>query len=409
MPILLGPILWGGGAVALAQILSKVLKDDEPLRDQYGFVIEDKEQHQLVMEHLTRLRESSEYIAWATSLDVSYDNIDPIQVARGGIPAKHRIRIWMKLSGAEESMAASTIPFEDRPCVDGLRLDAIEKDLNRTFPRCALFEEEDGRGQRSLKRILLRFAAKYDHGYAQSMNILAGWLLLLGCSEEEAFWIMDAIIQGERFSRDYYTDNKRGCTGLKQCFDDLHMFEGLLQDHVPALHSLFKANDLSPSFTVCFPWVICVFVDCAAPEHSAIIFDLYMIMGLPVVYNISLRLLKRYEEDVVGLDIQNAVQLIRRKLREETDLSAVLVDAVSGTQRITHDGLRQLRSVSQGMTSIVQEQQHVASAVLGDESAAWERIAQLEEADRREIALRHASPKSPRNPVAPSPLLGQAS
>ena len=74
------------------------------------------------------------------------------------------------------------------------------QDLPRTFPANAWVNSAEG--QAALRRVLLAFSVhKPDVGYCQSMNYLAGMLLLcLDLAEERAFWVIVALIDdnGER-------------------------------------------------------------------------------------------------------------------------------------------------------------------------------------------------------------------
>ena len=66
-------------------------------------------------------------------------------------------------------------------------------DSSRTFPDHPLYTSEDGRER--LQRVLTAYSWRNPAvGYCQSMNYIAG-LLLLFMTEEEAFWMLVAIIE----------------------------------------------------------------------------------------------------------------------------------------------------------------------------------------------------------------------
>ena len=77
-------------------------------------------------------------------------------------------------------------------------LDVIERDLNRTFPDNIHFQREQFQNSeppmiKSLRRVLVAFSMYNPKiGYCQSMNFLAG-LLLLFMEEEKAFWLLVII------------------------------------------------------------------------------------------------------------------------------------------------------------------------------------------------------------------------
>lgn len=66
-------------------------------------------------------------------------------------------------------------------------------------------------------------------GYCQSMNFLAG-LLLLFASEESTFWLLSTIVE-EVLPPDYYTPSMTGIRVLKYLFF-LFFFPALLQRHL---------------------------------------------------------------------------------------------------------------------------------------------------------------------------------
>ena len=77
----------------------------------------------------------------------------------------------------------------------------IEKDVDRTFSNHPKFQGPHG--LESLKRCLSVFSLMHtDIGYCQSMNFLAG-LLLLFLKEEEAYWMLHSIIT-QLVPADYY-------------------------------------------------------------------------------------------------------------------------------------------------------------------------------------------------------------
>ncbi|MQL99394.1 hypothetical protein Taro_032120, partial [Colocasia esculenta] len=77
----------------------------------------------------------------------------------------------------------------------------IIRDISRTFPTHIFFQQRHGPGQRSLYNVLKAYSV-YDRdvGYVQlvgfqGMGFLAG-LLLLYMSEEDAFWLLVALLKG---------------------------------------------------------------------------------------------------------------------------------------------------------------------------------------------------------------------
>lgn len=81
---------------------------------------------------------------------------------------------------------------------DGSWLHDIDKDLNRTFPAHPYFSFEKYGiiGQKALRNILAAYAVYMPEvGYCQSMNFIAGLILMVsGSREKEAFWVLTALL-----------------------------------------------------------------------------------------------------------------------------------------------------------------------------------------------------------------------
>ena len=347
MPFFIAPLLYWSGGAAAAYIAGRRMLTDERELDRYGCYMGVS--YTELMNHLGEEREVLEYKEWVTELRIMRPegwqmHMNTEFIARGGIPHDMRSDIWMQLSGATDNRLESKNYSEFEEATGETR-EAILKDINRTLPKSCMFCTAGGDGQQQLFNVLSRFCNKYKHGYTQGMNMLVGFMLLADCSEEQSFWLLNSIVTNKKYSHNYYTDCRQ-TAGLQQCKDDLCMFERLLNHHVPKLLQLFQGSTMSPSFILCLQWVLCIFVDCIATEYCLIIFDLYMLEGLPVLYNIALNLLKRYEDDVMTLDVQTAVQSIRSRLREETDLTDLLIRSVADPCRITLQSLDELRRIS---------------------------------------------------------------
>ena len=119
-----------------------------------------------------------------------------------GVPPALRGEVWLQISGAAARQAAAQRGYFDA-CVqrlsaqhDSAHLKQIKLDVPRTFPEHPYFKE--AAGQAALHSVLTAFAAHNPAiGYCQSMNFVAGLLLLVLRREpEDAFWALTVLIEG---------------------------------------------------------------------------------------------------------------------------------------------------------------------------------------------------------------------
>ena len=112
------------------------------------------------------------------------------KLIRVGVPNRLRGEIWEVCSGSIYSRFAN--PGEYRRLLevnkgkDSRAIEEIEKDLNRSLPEYAAYQE--AQGIMRLRNVLTAYSWKNpDVGYCQAMNILVAGLLIF-MSEEQAFW-----------------------------------------------------------------------------------------------------------------------------------------------------------------------------------------------------------------------------
>ncbi|TLD28522.1 hypothetical protein PspLS_04228 [Pyricularia sp. CBS 133598] len=212
------------------QLFSAPEEDDPSARDRYGF----RKHNQYISREQYDAWDTqySAYLArrkkkWAAYLKDSgliADQPDrfPPRTAktkrfiRKGIPPEWRGAAWFYYAGGPSILAKHAGVYDDlikRSQKPGepkeVDVEAIERDLHRTFPDNASFrfstaEPEDSEGTEtgtgepkiisSLRRVLLAFAIYNPQiGYCQSLNFLAGLLLLFVETEEQAFWLLNVI------------------------------------------------------------------------------------------------------------------------------------------------------------------------------------------------------------------------
>lgn len=126
---------------------------------------------------------------------------------RKGIPAEWRGNAWWHFARGQEKLnknkglydkLLSQMNDKGKKKKAITDLDVIERDLHRTFPdnihfQRETFQDDEPTMIRALRRVLVAFSWYNPKiGYCQSMNFLAG-LLLLFMDEERAFWMLVII------------------------------------------------------------------------------------------------------------------------------------------------------------------------------------------------------------------------
>ncbi|XP_038970646.1 ecotropic viral integration site 5 ortholog-like isoform X3 [Phoenix dactylifera] len=150
------------------------------------------------------------------------------KLIRKGIPDCLRGLVWQLISGSRDLLLMNPGVYEQLVIYEtsASELDII-RDISRTFPSHVFFQQRHGPGQRSLYNVLKAYSV-YDRdvGYVQGMGFLAG-LLLLYMSEEDAFWLLVALLKGavhapmEGLYLGVKVVFKVGLALLKFCHDDL--------------------------------------------------------------------------------------------------------------------------------------------------------------------------------------------
>ncbi|KAG6334801.1 hypothetical protein ID866_4290 [Astraeus odoratus] len=118
------------------------------------------------------------------------------RLVRAGIPLAYRSKLWLECSGGlemrEPGLFADLLAQADE---HELVSTEIEKDVGRTMP-LNIFFGGDGAGVTKLRRVLTAYSRRNPVvGYCQGMNLVTSTLLLIHADEEEAFWVLCAIIE----------------------------------------------------------------------------------------------------------------------------------------------------------------------------------------------------------------------
>ena len=164
----------------------------------------------------------------------------------------------------------------------------VEKDLRRTFPGHRLYSGTRARATTdTLRRVLLAYSVRNPGvGYCQSMNVLAGWLLLVLARDEDAFWVLCAVV--EKACPRYYTPNMVGCQV------DLRVFTDLLAQQCPQLGRTFDACGLSLAAATT-RWFLCLFVTVLPSETTLRVWDTFFLHGTLILFRAGVAVLQHLE------------------------------------------------------------------------------------------------------------------
>ncbi|KAK1755458.1 hypothetical protein QBC47DRAFT_299596 [Echria macrotheca] len=375
-------------------------------RDRYGFrkanVNVSREEYDAwdssYSEYLARRRKKWVAYLKDNSLMTDHPNRFPARNAktkrfiRKGIPPDWRGRAWFYYAGGPAILGKHRGVYDDLvrraaldPVTPGrlpgkitevkpLVVEDIEKDLHRTFPDNIRFKparseqvepERDGdevsatdptmSAKRaaepeiitSLRRVLHAFALYNPRiGYCQSLNFLAGLLLLFVDTEEQAFWLLNVI------TRVYLPGTHE--MSLEGSKVDLGVFMLFLRDSLPSVWKQIGgdeyepvrrfrgrrsakdssktagpgANDPNrlPAITLCMTaWFMSCFIGTLPIETVLRVWDVFFYEGSRTLFRVALTIFKLGESEIkaVGdpMEMFGVVQAFPRKL---IDCNAVL-------------------------------------------------------------------------------------
>ncbi|KAG8521149.1 Growth hormone-regulated TBC protein 1, partial [Galemys pyrenaicus] len=213
---------------------------------------------------------------------------------RKGVPLEHRARVWLGVSGAQAQMDRNPGYYQRllQGESDGSLEEAIWTDMNRTFPDNERFRRgADPCLQRPLFNVLAAYGRhNRDVGYCQGMNFIAGYLLLVTADEEEAFWLLDALVG--QILPDYYGP---AMLGLRT---DQEVLGQLVRTKLPAVAALLDGHGVLWALVVS-RWFICLFVDTLPVETVLRVWDCLFSEGSKIIFRVALTLIKQHQASIL--------------------------------------------------------------------------------------------------------------
>jgi len=273
---------------------------------------------------------------------------------RKGIPPDWRGDAWFYYAGGPAMLSKHYGVYDDlvRKAAAGevseTDNEIIERDLHRTFPDNVRFKHdapsypqaEDNSDLetpilQSLRRVLQAFSIYNPRiGYCQSLNFLAG-LLLLFMNEEKAFWMLNII------TRVYLPGTHE--VNLEGANVDLGVLMMSIKESMPAIWAKIGGElDGSPSpspsspkipmrlppITLCTTaWFMSCFIGTLPIETVLRVWDSFFYEGSKTLFRIALTIFKLGESEIKAvqdpMEIFQVVQTIPRKMIDAN----VVIDA----------------------------------------------------------------------------------
>ncbi|KAF8124801.1 rab-GTPase-TBC domain-containing protein [Boletus edulis] len=232
------------------------------------------------------------------------------KLIRGGIPLVYRSKLWLECSGGlemrEPGLFGDLLVQAGEDAGHALVRNEIEKDVGRTMP-LNIFFGGDGAGVVKLRRVLTAYSRRNPAvGYCQGMNLVTSTLLLVHADEEEAFWVLSAIIE-RILPDDFFSPSllpSRACPLVLLDY---------VQELLPKLHAHLVELGVDLA-AICFSWFLSLFTDCLPIETLFRIWDVFLVDGLDVLFRIALGILKGNEQELVQCESIPAVYVALENL-----------------------------------------------------------------------------------------------
>ncbi|XP_030371834.1 rab GTPase-activating protein 1-like [Scaptodrosophila lebanonensis] len=227
-------------------------------------------------------------------------NLAPL--VRLGVPEALREVVWQKLANvegkAEMNDMYKILITKETDCEA-----VILRDIHRTFPAHKCFKENGGSGQDSLFKVSKAYAVHDSEvGYCQGLSFIAA-SLLLHMPEEDAFCVLVSLMYDYGL-RDLYK------AGFEVLYLRLYQLERLIKDQLPKLHEHFAACGVE-THMYASQWLLTLYTARFPLCFVYHVLDVFLLDGLPVLFQVAITLLSICEADLRQLDFEGILKYFR--------------------------------------------------------------------------------------------------
>ncbi|CAK9079563.1 unnamed protein product [Durusdinium trenchii] len=231
-------------------------------------------------------------------------------VRRKGVPDRYRWRAWRALTGWSALSKPGWYERTMRKTPDGKTVEAIDKDLDRTFPG---LEDFDDRKKRELAEMLRAHAGLFPSvGYCQGMNFVAGFILMIAGrvpdAPKDAFFLLVQIMVK-------YRANLLFCDGLPLLKLHTFQYRMLLQRLFPDVHRHFQDQQITPELYLT-KWILTIFTQPLSFSSAARVWDLIVCDGLQAVVLIALAIVKLRRSRILQEDTEGILDMMSMRAGE---------------------------------------------------------------------------------------------
>ncbi|CAM2097988.1 small G protein signaling modulator 3 [Caretta caretta] len=359
----LTPSIWPQEILAKYTQKEELVEQPEFRYDEFGFRVDKEdgaEPNSSKLLGIPLTEEPQQRLKWQAHLefthnhdvgDLTWDKIEVTlpgsdklrSLVLAGIPHSMRPQLWMRLSGALQKKRNSEMSYRDivknSSNDETISAKQIEKDLLRTMPSNACFSNMNSIGVPRLRRILRGLAWLYPEiGYCQGTGMVAASLLLF-LEEEDAFWMMCAIIE-DLVPASYFS------TTLMGVQTDQRVLRHLIVQYLPRLDKLLQEHDIELSL-ITLHWFLTCFASVVHIKLLLRIWDLFFYQGSLVLFQVTLGMLSMKEDELIQSensasifntlsDIPSQIEDAEVLLREAMRVAGSLTDMAVETQRRKH-------------------------------------------------------------------------